>query len=62
MEYKIFIKKLREKLVVSEKELATLLGVSFASVNRWENGRHEPTIKTIRKILELCKENKIEVK
>lgn len=62
MEYKILIKKLREKLVISQEELASLLGVSFASVNRWENGRHEPTIKARRKILELCKENKIEVK
>lgn len=57
MDYKSIIKELREKLVLSQEELASLLGVSFASVNRWENGRHEPTIKAKRKIIELYKEN-----
>lgn len=59
MDYKFLIRELRNKLVLSQEELANLLGVSFASVNRWENGHHEPTIKVKRKILELCKENKI---
>ncbi len=49
-------------MVISKEELANLIGVSFASVNRWENNRHKPTIKARRKILELCKENGIEVK
>lgn len=59
MEYQNIIKNLRTKLVLSQKEFAELLGVSFTSVNRWENGKHEPTIKVKRKILQLCKENKI---
>jgi len=52
---------LRNKLVLSQEEFAKLLGVSFASVNRYENGRHEPTIKVKKKIIELCKKNKIEL-
>ena len=59
MEYQKIIKNLRAKLVLSQQEFAELLGVSFTSVNRWENGKHEPTIKVKRKILQLCKENKI---
>lgn len=59
MEYQKIIKNLRTKLVLSQQEFAELLGVSFTSVNRWENGKHEPTIKVKRKILQLCKENKI---
>lgn len=59
MEYQKIIKDLRIKLVLSQQEFAELLGVSFTSVNRWENGKHEPTIKVKRKILQLCKENKI---
>ena len=59
MEYQNIIKNLRSKLVLSQQEFAELLGVSFTSVNRWENGKHEPTIKVKRKILQLCKENKI---
>lgn len=62
MEYQKIIKNLRTKLVLSQQEFAELLGVSFTSVNRWENGKHEPTIKIKRKILNLCKDNNIEVK
>lgn len=62
MEYQKIIKNLRTKLVLSQQEFAALLGVSFTSVNRWENGKHKPTIKIKRKILSLCKENEIEVK
>ena len=61
MKYKILIKELREKLVLSQEEFASLLGVSFASVNRWENGHHEPTVKVKRKIIQLCKENGVVV-
>ena len=62
MQYKDMIKALREKLIISQDELAKILGVSFVSVNRWENGHHEPTIKVKRKIAQLIKENGIEVK
>ena len=59
MDYPIDIKNLRKKLMVSQKELASLLGVSFESVNRWENGHHEPTYKCQRKLKKLCDKNNI---
>ena len=59
--YQELIKKLRNKLIISQEELAKMLEVSFASVNRYENGHNEPTIKVKRRIIELCKENGIEV-
>ena len=62
MEYQRLVIELRKKLILSQEELADLLGVSFSSVNRWEKGHHEPTIKVKRKIIELCKQNNIEVK
>ena len=61
MEYQKIIKNLRSKLVLSQQEFAELLGVSFTSVNRWENGKHEPTIKVKRKIAKLLQEHNIEV-
>jgi DNA-binding transcriptional regulator YiaG len=61
MDYRTIVKKLRNKLVLSQQEFAILLGVSFTSVNRWENGKSEPTIKVKRKILNLCKENGVGV-
>lgn len=59
MNWSKIIKDLRNKMLLSQTELANLLGVSFASINRWENGHNEPTIKIKRKIKELCDREKI---
>ncbi len=59
MSYKDAVKELRQRLLVSQEELAQILGVSFATVNRWETGKHEPTISAKRKIRDLCKKNGI---
>lgn len=59
--YSELVKALRQKLILSQSEFANLLGVSFSSINRWEVGRHEPTIKAKRLIVELCKKNGISV-
>lgn len=61
MDYSLLIKKLREKLMVSQVEMAKLLDVSFTSINRWENGKTTPVYIARRKIVELCKENNIEI-
>ena len=61
MNYQKIVKGLRGKLILSQVELANLLGVSFSSINRWETGKHEPTIKVKRKIAALCKENNIDI-
>ena len=53
MDYSKSIKLLREKMFISQKELADLLEVSFVSVNRWENGKFNPTIKAKRKLSDL---------
>jgi transcriptional regulator with XRE-family HTH domain len=37
------IRALRERLHLTQEVLARILGVSFATVNRWENGKTEPT-------------------
>lgn len=52
------IKQLREKLLLTQAEFAAKLGVSFETVNRWENGKHEPTMKAKRKIKRLIDTNK----
>jgi DNA-binding XRE family transcriptional regulator len=50
MNYPQKIKEYREKVLCTQEELADKLGVSFASVNRWEQGLFEPTMKTKRKL------------
>lgn len=47
------IKKLRLKMMLSQTEFAKLLGVTFESVNRYENGRSRPTFRVQRKLNEL---------
>ncbi len=61
MNYTKAIKELREKLLISQDELATLLDVSIQTVNRWDNGRYEPTPSIKKKLMVLFKENDIEV-
>lgn len=47
------IKKLRIKMMLSQTEFAKLLGVTFESVNRYENGRSRPTFRVQRRLSEL---------
>jgi transcriptional regulator with XRE-family HTH domain len=39
----IRLSSIRKTLGLSQERLARILGVSFASVNRWENGRGAPS-------------------
>ena len=61
MEYARLIKRIREELLLTQAELASKLGVAFATVNRWENGHNEPSIKIKRKLRDICKRNGIDV-
>lgn len=53
MKYDLLIKKLREKMFVTQAELAKILFVSLVTVNRWETGKFNPTIKMRKKLNEL---------
>ena len=54
--YSELIKKLRVKMKLTQEEFAQVLGVSFSSINRWENSWHEPTVKVKKKLDALFKE------
>lgn len=60
-DYPKAILRLRAKLNISQEELGKLLGASFTSVNRWENGHYEPTKLVKMKLQELFKKYDIEV-
>ena len=49
MNYAEAVKALRKKMIMSQMEFADYLGVSFGTVNRWENDIFAPTIKAKRK-------------
>ena len=53
MDYKVMIKKLRNKMFLTQSEFAKELGVSISSVARWETGENEPTMKVKKKLNDL---------
>ena len=61
MTYAEAIKKLRTKMLLTQMEFAQFLDVSFASINRWETGRFEPTMKIKRKLAPIFRKYGIEV-
>ena len=54
-DYSKRIKSIRQQLGLSQEELAHKLGVSFTSVNRWENGQTKPS-KLAKKQIDLFHE------
>ena len=61
MTYSEGIKALRLKMLLTQAELADKLGVAFATVNRWEKGHHEPTMKQKRKLAPMFRKHGIKV-
>ena len=53
MDYKVMVKKLRNKMFLTQSEFAKELGVSIASVARWETSENEPTMKIKRRLNDL---------
>ena len=53
--------EIRKQLHVSQDELAKLLGVSFATVNRWENGHFAPNKAAELRLYELCQNNRVDL-
>lgn len=50
------IKRQREKLLLSQNDLATLVGVTRQTVYYWESGRRKPSLtksRTLAKILKM---------
>ena len=53
------VKLVRIKLNLSQEDLARELGVSFATINRWENGSYNPS-RLAKKVFEdFCQKRNI---
>ena len=52
-DYPSRVKSVRERLDLTQVQLAERIGVSFATVNRWENGQTKPARLAWRQILDL---------
>lgn len=51
----------RKQLFLSQEAIAKELGVSFATVNRWEKGKCEPSYKAQKAFNNLCEKHNIDV-
>ena len=50
----------RKQLFLSQEAIAKELGVSFATVNRWEKGKCEPGYKAQKAFNDFCEKNNID--
>lgn len=53
IDYAKKITEYREKMFLTQTDLANKLGVSFPCITRWENGKFEPTMKIKKKLYQL---------
>ena len=53
-QYPSLVRKIRKQLGLSQEDLARELGVSFATVNRWENGQVRPSKLTKAQLDAFC--------
>lgn len=54
------IKRIRRRAFLTQEDFAKKIGVSFATVNRWETGKAKPSLKTMKLIDVYCKCNDID--
>lgn len=57
----VLIKRIRQFAGLSQQEFSEKLGVTFATINRWENGKATPNRLAQTKLYDFCKEGNIPV-
>ena len=53
------VKFVRTELKLSQEDLARELGVSFATINRWENGSYNPSRLAKKAFEEYCNDKNV---
>jgi putative transcriptional regulator len=51
-----FVREIRKRTSLTQEKFAARLGVTFPTINRWENGRARPSPLALQKIEELLRE------
>ncbi len=51
-----FVREIRKRTGLTQEKFAARLGVTFPTINRWENGRARPSPLALQKIEELLRE------
>ena len=53
LDFKKLIKQYRENMFLTQEELGDIVGVSYVTVNRWENGVSTPSLKQKKKLYKM---------
>ena len=53
--------EIRNRLNASQEDLARMIGISYATVNRWENGHSQPNKAAQLRLYDICKERKVDL-
>lgn len=61
MNFPEIVKIVREKSDMSQEDLARALNVSFATINRWENGKTHPNKLTLAVFFDFCKQQGLDM-
>ena len=48
------IRKIRQRLFMTQEDFAKEIGVVFSTVNRWEGGKSKPNLSAMKSIKEFC--------
>lgn len=59
MTYPEKVKNARERLLLTQDEMATELGVNAITICRWETGKTEPNMKAKKAIRDFCLRNNL---
>ena len=61
MDFQDQVKFVRMHLQLSQEELARQMGISFATVSRWERENRKPQLSLLGKFYSFCQRNGIEI-
>jgi transcriptional regulator with XRE-family HTH domain len=49
------LKEFREKALLTQEELARQVGISFVTLNRWENDKQRPSFRLLKQLARVLK-------
>ena len=55
------VKEIINQRGISVREFAQMIGVSYATINRWENSKNEPSKLAQKSFFDFCESNFIKV-
>ncbi|MDD7271823.1 MAG: DUF3990 domain-containing protein [Spirochaetales bacterium] len=55
------VKTIRKKLNLSQEQIASLMGISPVTVNRWENGKVNPSLMAQKQLYDICISHHLEL-